>query len=190
MQAFLLASVRDFWGVEAVGVRFGVHLMHTEVMLCLWCQAHPGSLPLRTWRKGSTLRLRQGCRCFVLTEPPNHFHLSSGLPWHVPLACHDFQLLHSEVTSEKLLVLLPPAPFSFPVIAVDCWQSFWHVHLISLWQADGSMGELWINSKSSKLEIGIALLSTILVSWLPLQPEESKRLIMSYVSSAPLLVWI
>lgn len=150
----------------------------------------PRSLPSQTWRKGPTLRSGQGCRHFFLTEHPNHFHLSSGLSWHVPPACHDFQLLHHEGTSEKLLVWYPPASFSFPVIAVDCWQSFWHVHLISLWQEDGSMGELWINSKSSKLETGIALLSTILVSWLPLQPEESKRVIMSYVSSAPLLVWI
>lgn len=141
------AMLRHLWGVEAVGVRFGVDLMHTEVTLCLRSQAHPGSLPLWTCRKGSMLRSRQGCGHFFLTELPNHFHLSSGLSWHVPLACCDFQLLHSEVTSEKLLALYPAAPFSFPVIAVDCWQSFWHVHLISLWQEDGSMGELWINSK-------------------------------------------
>lgn len=186
----MLRNQTNIWGLVAVGVGFGVHLMHREVMLCPQSQAHPGSLPLGTWRKGSMLRLRQGCGHFFLTELPHHFCLSSGLSWHVPLACQDFQLLHSEVTSEKLLDLYPPAPFSFAVIAVDCWQSFWHVHSISLWQEDGSMGELWINSKSSKLEIGIALLSTILVSWLPLQPEESKRVIMSYVSSAPLLVWI
>lgn len=92
--------------------------------------------------------------------------LSSGLSWHVLLSCRDFQLLHSEVTSKKLLVLYPP--FFFSPIALYYRQSFWHVHLISLWQEDGSMDELWINSKSSKLEIGIALLSTVLVSWLPL----------------------
>lgn len=101
--------------------------------------------------------------------------LSSGLSWHVPLPCHDFQLLHSEVTSRKPLVLYPPVPFSFSLIALYHRQSFWHVHFISLWQEDGSMGKLWINSKSPKLEIRIALLSTVLLSWLPQWPEESKE---------------
>lgn len=153
------------------------HPSHTVGLGCAYLSgAHPGSpRSLYTWGRGWVLWTMQSCRCFLWAKLPNHFHvLSSSLSCHVPKPCHDSQLHHCELASTKLLVSYPPDPFSFSLTALYFRQSFWHVHLISLWQEYGSMDELWINSKSLKLEIGTALLSTVLVSWLPQWLKESE----------------
>lgn len=176
----MLRQTCEGWGQEEWGLGW---TSCAQVRWCFACLSEPSlGAP---WRRGST----QSCRRFFWAELPNHFRSFPQDCPDVPLPCHAFQLLHSEVTSKNLHVLYPPVPFSFPLVALYCRQPFWHV-LFSLWQEDGSVGKPWINrGKSPKLEIGIALLSTVLLSWLPLQPEESKR-VMSFDSSAPLLVWI
>lgn len=111
----------DLWGVRAGGMRFGVDLACTgEMMLCLSFWAQLGS-PLE---KGINTNLQE---IFLGWAPQPLPQLSPGLSWHVPLPCHDFQLLHSEVTSKSQYILYPPVPFSFSLVAFYCRQPFWHV---------------------------------------------------------------
>lgn len=106
----------DLWGQEEWGLGW---TLCAQVRWCFACLSEPSlGAP---WRRGST----QSCRRFFWAELPNHFHSFPQDCPDVPLPCHAFQQLHSEVTSKNLHVLYPPVPFSFSLVALYCRQPFW-----------------------------------------------------------------
>lgn len=103
----------------------------------------PWEPPFRNLEERIHVQVKAGLWALLLHWDPQPFPTflwtilicATGLPW-LPAP--------SQWSHEwKAACFIPSSSLFF---SSDCWQSFWHDHLISLWQEDGSMGELWINS--------------------------------------------
>ena len=92
-------------------MRFGVDLVHSEVMLCLHF------LPAIIYLEGGNKLMfgpAQSCRCFLRAELPDHFH---GFPLDYPDMCHCPAMISSSFTVKMLvksyLFYTLQFPFSF-----------------------------------------------------------------------------